>query len=204
MKSSSGVKCLAAAIAVAAVVLPRPGLAQAECPRFPVVAFWGEITHESVSLHVDAKLSGDWDTYIDQLQYQYTKLKDIHERGSAVAIKRSGKKIRLAGKKLAKYLKLSAIRLAVIRCLAEVAEMADLSNFSTAAGSPSDLPESDAPMATRRDEAYMRRTYIILPDHLLVRLRGIAVRRGLEEKRQTSVSEIIVELLEQGLRRRNN
>ncbi len=87
--------------------------------------------------------------------------------------------------------------------MAEAAETGDLGDFSTAAGSPSNVTQSDAPKPTRKGKASMKRTFVTLPNHLLVKIRGIAVRRGLEENRKTSVSEIIVELLEQSLRKRN-
>ncbi len=79
------------------VVLAFPASAQTKCQAFPKVTFWGELTHDSVSRHVDDKLAGNWDRYLKQLNRQQTALSRIHKRGAGAAIKRKGRKIKLVG-----------------------------------------------------------------------------------------------------------
>ena len=47
----------------------------------------------------------------------------------------------------------------------------------------------------------LHRTYISVPEDMLDQLRKMAVRRSVKENRQTSVSEIVVEMLKHEMRR---
>lgn len=182
-------------------LFPQSSRADYECPSFPKVTFWGNLTHETVRLHVADKLSGDWGAYLKQLARQQKKLARIYGRGSGVIVRRQGKKIKLSGAPLAKYIKHSKTRISVVRCLAEAEEAADFANFSTAAGTPDKTPENKAskrPAAVRTETG---RLYLRIPEDLLVKLRKMAVRKSLREARKATVNEIVVEILEKGLKK---
>ncbi len=185
------------------VVLAFPAYAQTKCPVFPKVTFWGELTHQSVRRHVDDKLAGDWGRYLKQLKRHQTALSRIHNRGAGAVIKRKGRKIKLAGKQLAKYLYYSKKRISVVSCLSKMESAAGLANFSTAAGTPKDLTPKSKAKAPAQGKESMGRTYVTLPKKLLAKLRKKAVRQSLKDARQISVSEIIVEILEREMKKRD-
>ena len=122
---------------VLALALPIHGHAQSDardCPAFPKVDFWGELTHQSVRHYVKQTHAGNWVAYLNQLQHQYETLANIQDRGKGAIIKRQGRKVRLGGKQLAKYIRASSQRLRVVGCLAEHEDARGLEDFSTAAG----------------------------------------------------------------------
>jgi len=93
---------------------------------FPEVAWWGALSHQSVSEYVDRRYGGDWAPYVASWQRQLDKLRDIRKRDSAAAImartdKGREKKV-LRGGELDKYIELVSIRLTVMRCLADRAK----------------------------------------------------------------------------------
>ena len=184
------------------VSFPVSAFARPECPAFPKVTFWGEVTHESVRQHVEEKMSGDWVVYLNQLQRQHTALEGIHQRGSGAVIKRKGKKIRLSGKELAKYLKFTKRRISVVRCLAQLDEANTLADFSTAAGTP-EAAEPKKPKASRfSKKKTMARTFFKIPKKLMVKLRKKAVRESLKKAKKVSVNDVVVEILKRELRKR--
>jgi hypothetical protein len=199
---------LAVALATVVLAFSLPSLSYARsdagyCPTFPKVEFWGELTHDSVRRYVEQTHAGDWVAYLNQLQRQYESLANILDRGKGAVIKRKGRKIRLSGKNLAKYIKVSSRRLSIAACLAEREEAWGLDDFSTAAGTPGPV-EADAPVPPqeRSSGQDLDRTYITLPKNLYQKLRKAAVRQSVKDARRTTVNELIVEMLQQGLRNR--
>lgn len=193
--------CFVVAVGVTVMGTPLPGLAETACPPFPKVSFWGKLTHDSIRQHVKVKLKGDWGAYLERLQRQQTTLRKIHARDSGAVIKRKGRKIRLSGKQLAKYLRYGDERLAVVRCLAEGEETQGLGDFSTAAGNPADRARADASKAARGGKASMSRTFITMPKKLLKKIRKLAVRQSVKDGKKIGVSDIVVEILERELKR---
>ena len=199
-----GGKCLAVAAASAVAAFSFPAFAQPNCPPFPKITFWGELTHASVRQHVEDKLAGDWVIYLNQLQRQQTTLTRIHQRDSGAVIKRKGKKIRLAGEQLGKYLKFTQRRISVVQCLAEMEDATGLANFATAAGTPSEAPAGKkASKSFRSGGEAMDRTIITMPKSLLVKLRKKAVRESLKATKKVTVNDVVVRILKRGLRKRN-
>ena len=190
-------KRFAAVCSVAVMASAFPAFAGNDCAPFPRVALWGEYTHESVRKHVDQILGSDWTVYMDEMQRQLDTLRQIHGRGSAVTVTRDGRTVKLVGDQLAQYIMHADRRLGIVRCLASGAEVHTVANFSTAAGTALD---ADAQPKPAGDEA-MQRTNITVPEDILDQLRKMAVRRSVKENRQTSVSEIVVEMIERELRR---
>lgn len=190
-------KGFAAVCSVAVMVSAFPALAGSECAPFPRVALWGEYTHKSVRQHVADKLADDWDAYVGEMQRQLDTLRQIYGRDSAVTVTRDGRTVKLAGDQLAQYIMHADRRLGIVRCLATAAEAHSVADFATAAG-----PASAAAPPTRSGDEVLQRTYIIVPEEMLDQLRKMAVRRSVKDNRQTSVSEIVVELLEREMRRR--
>jgi hypothetical protein len=187
---------IAAACSAAMVYLWLPATAAAECPAFPQVALWGEYSHDSVRRQVKENLAGDWSAYTGQLQRQLTTLRDIYGRGSGVAVKRQDREVRLTGDALAAYIKFAEQRLVVVKCLADSSTAVSFASFATAAGTPSDLPPDPAAKSAKADKENLQRTYIMLPEDILDKLRKLAVRRSVKEGRQASVGEIVAEILE--------
>lgn len=201
-------KCFAVATVVAVAGFSLPAFAQSDCLPFPKITFWGEMTHATVRQHVEDKMAGDWVGYLNQLQRQQATLKKIHQRDSGAVIKRKGKKIRLAGDQLEKYLKFTQRRISVVQCLAEMDEATGLADFATAAGTPSKAPvkkpvKKKASKSFRSGGEVMDRTFITLPKSLLVKLRKKAVRQSLKTTKKVTVNDVIVEILKQGTRKRN-
>ncbi len=182
---------LALVFATAAFVAPHQARAQAECPAFPKLQFWGDLTHGSMRTYVDDRFGGDWDAYIGKLERISAGLQGIHRRGKGAVIKLKGRKVTLKGAKLDDYLQLSGTRLNVVRCLAEEAGINDLQNFATAAGGNDAASNFSKPVAKR--QGY--RTYVTLPQNLVAKLRKQAERRSLLENRKVSVNDIIVRSL---------
>jgi len=187
--------CIGITSFIGILLFSMVGNAQSECPSFPKVTFWGELTHASVRQHIEDKLSGDWNAYLNQLQNQHKALLDIYGRGSGAVIKRNSKKIKLSGDQLAKYLKFAKSRISVVQCLAELEDAAGLAGFSTAAGTPEEKEGFGL-------DKNLERTYITIPKDLLEKLRKMAVRKSLRKTRKIGVSEIIVDILERDLIRR--
>lgn len=181
-------------------LFPQTASAQFECSNFPKVAFWGNMTHDSVRQHVEERLSGDWDVYLNQLLKQQKTLTNIHKRGSGAIVRKQGRKIKLSGYQLAKYIKYSKARISVVQCLAELEEATKFADFSTAAGTPDETPEDKASKFSAPVDAEISRTYLKIPKDILAKLRKLAVRKSLREARKATVSEVVVDILKKGLK----
>lgn len=96
------------------------GALGAECPAFPNVSWWGDLSHASVTDYVGVKYGGDWKPYIDKWKRQLAKLRQIQQKGTTAIVRvktvRSGK-IKLRGKMLDSYVSNVDQRLDVMRCL---------------------------------------------------------------------------------------
>ena len=203
--STPFVKGLACALAALAIVLPTPGHAQSggrDCPAFPKVDFWGQLTHENVRRYVGKTHAGDWVAYLNQLQRQYETLANIQDRGKGAIIKRHGRKVRLSGENLARYITISSRRLSIVACLAEREETMGLNGFPTAAGT-SEAVKAAAPTPPQKSPGGMDGTSITLPRNLMRKLRRAAFRQSVKDTRKTSVNDLVVGILRQELRNRN-
>ena len=97
-------------------MIASAGPVLAECPPFPEVSWWKALSHQSARQYVAAKHGGDWNDYIDKWEKHYKRVKDIHDRKSAIVVTKD--KIRVEGESLRSYIKKIRQRLEVIRCLA--------------------------------------------------------------------------------------
>ena len=138
-----------------------------------------------------------------QLQRQQRSLVRIQKRGAGVAIKRQGRKIKLSGKQLDKYVGFSKQRLAVIKCLAETKETEKLNSFSTAAGTPEDSKASKTSSPKKSKKVGMQRTFLTIPKDILAKLRKRAVRQSIDEARKKTVSDVVVEILKKEIKKQN-
>jgi len=125
------------------IVPLRP--AHAACEPFPKVSLWGNYTHARVTKYVDAKLDGNWSTYVGKLQKRLKSLKAIQARGDVLKLKFRGKRVVLKDAKLKAYVRAATRRVSVAQCLADEADPDNLNNFDTAAGQPDAEPEPAAP-----------------------------------------------------------
>jgi len=201
-KSTLG-KCIAFLVFGGVFLFPQTLKATTECPHFPKVTFWGNLTHESVRLHIEENLGGDWDVYLKKLRKQNKTLTTIYDRGAGAIVKRQGRKIKLSGSALAKYIKFGTSRIAVVQCLAELEDATNFADFSTAAGTPSGTPEKKASTFPTPVKKELSRTYLKIPESLLAKLRKLAVRKSLRETRKATVSEIVVDILNKELKNRD-
>lgn len=106
---------LVAGVAMVAAV-PASSARSDTCPAFPRVAWWGELSHETVVRRVAADHDGDWDIYLEKWSDQLETLRSAHANRQEVFI--AGRGLRLRGPALKTYLDKVAQRLKVTRCLA--------------------------------------------------------------------------------------
>ena len=92
------------------------------CAAFPRVSWWKGLTHQSVERYVRIRHNGDWKSYIDKWEKQYTKIKAIYDKNEAIIIPRD--KIKVKGEDLKTYIGQIRDRINVTRCLAEAARTA--------------------------------------------------------------------------------
>ena len=83
----------------AAFLAPNPARAQAACPAFPKLQFWGDMSHGSVRAYVEDRFGGDWDAYIDKLERISAGLLGIHGRGKGAIIRLKGRKVTSEGRR---------------------------------------------------------------------------------------------------------
>lgn len=88
-----------------------------QCPAFPKVALWGDISHQSTIRHVERKMKGDWAAYLKRLSAIRDQLRSIHARKRGAELTLRNRRITLSGGKLLDYLKLVERRIAVVECL---------------------------------------------------------------------------------------
>ena len=201
---SLSVACAVTILALASPIEARAQSDARDCPAFPKVEFWGELTHQSVRRYVEQTHSGDWVAYLNQLQRQYETLANIQDRGKGAIIQRQGRKVRLAGSQLAKYIKLSSQRLTVVGCLAEREDAMGMDDFSTAAGNPDEDKASTPPPRQKISGGKnFDKTYLTLPKGLLTKLRKAAVRQSLKEAQKKNVNDVIVAILKREMKKRH-
>ena len=153
------------------------------------------MSHASVRDYVDTKFDGDWDVYMEKLASIKEGLEKIQKRGRGVVIELKDCRVKLSGKKLDNYIRLSGERLNTVRCLADKVETADLQNFATAAGGDAKENSSNVSSPVGKREGY--RTFITLPRALVVELRKQVARRSLIENRVVSINDIITRSIRQ-------
>jgi len=124
LKSVFGVR-LAPVVGLMIVILVPLNLttvkpAHSECPPFPDVAWWNDLSHDNVRKYVGTKHGGDWDAYIEKWQRQLKFVQNVYDRGSIIVV--SADKIRLKGEDILTYRENIEKRLDVIRCLARTSQ----------------------------------------------------------------------------------
>ena len=168
--------------------------ALAECQAFPKLEFWGQMSHASVQNYVDNRLYGDWGGYIEKLKNIRNGLEKIHRRNRGAVLKLKGRRVTLRGVKLAYYIQKSNERIAVVRCLADVSDIAGLQNFATAAGgNDTRAGSSYFPEPDKKSEEY--RTLVTLLLSLVAEMRKRAIQRSFIQNRKISVNDIIARSL---------
>lgn len=92
-------------------------MAEAACPDFPEVPWWGEITHEGVVGYVNQKHGGEWAGYLDKWRRQLAKVRTIHSQGKGIKIPSSGQTVK--GQPLADYITKLNQRVEINECLSK-------------------------------------------------------------------------------------
>jgi hypothetical protein len=100
-----------------------------ECDPYPKVAWWGSLSHESVTKYVKNRHNGEWNAYVQKWQNQGNRLKQIFGKGSSVVIKSQG--ITLKGATLGSYIKKMEKRISINKCLVANAASARQSQFAS-------------------------------------------------------------------------
>ena len=177
---------------VVVLLLPFRGFSQSKCLDFPKIDFWEGMTHDKVRQHVNDKLSGNWESYLEKLKLQQISLARINGRGKAARVSRGGRRITLKGAGLSQYLGFSQDRIAIIECLAKE---------ELALKSPKDRTLKKPLNPVKPDTEASERTYLYLSQDLLKKLRQEAARRSRVEKRKVSVNEVIIDTVKRGLKK---
>jgi hypothetical protein len=135
--------------ALAALFVLATHGAAAECPPYPTVAWWDNLTHENTRRYVAQVHGGDWKLYIAKWRHQLLNLESIHGRGGAGMIRSQG--VRLHGEELRQYIDKVKERIAVVECLAR--ETPVLPKYDPKAPADAGGPvDEDAPAAARSAE----------------------------------------------------
>jgi len=95
--------------------------ASADCPQFPQVNWWGDLTHGTIRQYVKANHDGNWQLYNSKWEQQLSKLINIHSRGGGIKTP-TGENIK--GTRLSTYINQVRLRVEVNFCLAK--EIADV------------------------------------------------------------------------------
>jgi len=74
---------IAATVTALSIALVSFG-ASAECPKFPQVTWWGELSHDIVRRYVKVNNEGNWQPYNSKWEQQLSKLTNIHARGGGI------------------------------------------------------------------------------------------------------------------------
>ena len=94
---------------------PAATQAKKACAPFPPVAWWGEMTHESVRNVVRDRYVGDWRPVIDSLSQQMSALQMLKDQGRPYAVPNSTRQ--LGGDQLVVYLDQVRLTLSILYCL---------------------------------------------------------------------------------------
>ncbi len=132
------------------------------CQAFPEVGLWQNLTHATVRSQVENEYSGDWQVYISRLENYGNQLRRIRASGKSARVTRGGKKVRLQGEAIARFLTHVDKRIAVTRCLAknegnhlsEDLNVASIAEFSTAAGGTDDDRPASAAVSQKKCDAF--------------------------------------------------
>lgn len=112
---------LLTAAAGIALVLAFPATAQQKaCPAFPYVAWWGDMTHESVSTAVKTQYNGDWRPITDMLSRELAKIIQLRGRGEPYKVPNSTRQ--LGGDQLTVYIDKTRLAVDILNCLANQAK----------------------------------------------------------------------------------
>ncbi|MBL6941601.1 MAG: sel1 repeat family protein [Rhodospirillales bacterium] len=102
--------------------------AEAECPAFPQVSWWGTLTHEGVIGYVNQKHGGDWAGYLEKWSRQLANVRTIYGQGKGIKIPSTG--ITIKGLQLSDYIDKLAQRVDINLCLSKETEPATVSEES--------------------------------------------------------------------------
>jgi hypothetical protein len=91
--------------------------AEAECPAFPQVSWWGTLTHEGVRGYVNQKHGGDWAGYLDKWSRQLATVRTIYGQGKGIKIPSTG--VTIKGMQLSDYIGKLAQRVDINLCLSK-------------------------------------------------------------------------------------
>lgn len=89
--------------------------AAAECPTFPYVQWWGNMTHENVRASVKQQYGGDWRPVIQALQGELSKMLSLKSQGQAYPVPNTTRS--LAGGQLDVYIDQTRLALSIVQCL---------------------------------------------------------------------------------------
>ena len=126
MRRRHSITTLFLILGLAAAARPAGAL---DCDPYPKVAWWGSLSHESVTKYVKNRHNGVWNDYVQKWQNQGDRLKQIFGKGSSVVIKSQG--ITLKGATLDSYIKKMEKRISVNKCLAAKSASAQQSQFAS-------------------------------------------------------------------------
>jgi hypothetical protein len=106
--------CAAVFAFAATASIAAPGRA-ASCPPFPYVAWWGDMTHETVTTAVRQRYNGDFSPVINMLVQELAKMEEAHGRAQSYAVPSTTR--RLGGPQLTVYMHQTRLAVSVLRCL---------------------------------------------------------------------------------------
>lgn len=109
---------LSTAAAGVALALAFPAAAQQQkaCPAFPYVAWWGDMTHESVTTAVTTQYNGDWRPITDMLSRELAKMIQLRNKGEPYKVPNSTRQ--LGGDQLTVYIDKTRLAVDILNCLA--------------------------------------------------------------------------------------
>ena len=104
-------------LALAAFAGPLPAQAQAQraCAPFPHVAWWGDMTHDTVRAVVRDRYNGNWAPVIDGLTQQMSTMQNLKNQGRPYAVPNSTRQ--LGGDQLTVYLDQVRLTLSILYCV---------------------------------------------------------------------------------------
>lgn len=123
------------AAAVAAILVSLSDAARANsCPAFPYVAWWGDMTHETVTQVVRQRYQGDWSPVINMLVQELAKMEQAKATGEVYPVPSTTR--RLSGPQLTVYMNQTKLAVSVLRCLEEKHKRAAAARPTAAAPNP--------------------------------------------------------------------
>ncbi len=106
------------AAAVAVILASSSDAARANsCPAFPYVAWWGDMTHDSVTKVVQQRYHGDFSPVINMLVQELAKMEQAKATGEVYPVPSTTR--RLGGPQLTVYMNQTKLAVSVLRCLEE-------------------------------------------------------------------------------------